>query len=162
VAPILRFAVNGVTREVPEDPRLLLAEHLRDLGLLSVHIGCRTGNCGACTVLLDGEPVKSCCVLACDCDGVHVTTVEGLREDALFRRIVAAFVEHHAAQCGFCSPAMALSVYWLIRRGGGALELADELHGNLCRCTGYGNIREAVTAVRAEADGGAAAPRLDR
>ncbi len=144
----LTCSVNG--REVVRDvaPQELLLDFLREsLGLTGAKRSCDVQVCGACTVLVDGLPVSSCCFLAADADGAEVTTIEGLAERPEFARLEEVFSRHAALQCGFCTPAMLLTVSSLLEQG----ELADEkaithnLAGNLCRCTGYRGILEAVT-----------------
>ena len=150
----IRLTVNGtgVVREV--EPRRLLADFLReDLGLTGTHVGCEHGVCGACTVLLDDASARSCLTLAVQADGASVETVEGLgRVDAL-HPIQRAFREHHALQCGFCTPGMLMTTLDLLRRHPSPTEreIRDGLSGNLCRCTGYAHIVRAVQAAAAEA-----------
>jgi aerobic carbon-monoxide dehydrogenase small subunit len=142
--------VNGVqqTREV--EPRLLLVHLLRDtLGLTGTHVGCDTSTCGACTVHLDGEAVKSCTVLAVQADGSEVTTIEGLAgQDGTLHPMQEAFWEHHGLQCGFCTPGMIMAAADLVARNPDPSEeeVREALAGNLCRCTGYHNIVQAVLA----------------
>ena len=141
------IAVNGAASEHDVEPRLLLVHYLRDvLGLTGTHIGCDTSSCGACTVLIDGESVKSCTVLAVQADGRSVTTIEGVADDGDLHPVQRAFMEHHALQCGYCTPGMVLATISLIEENP-ALTEADVrigLEGNLCRCTGYHNIVRAV------------------
>jgi carbon-monoxide dehydrogenase small subunit len=142
-------AVNGEQIEQDVPARRLLVHFLRDdLGLTGTHVGCDTGNCGACTVHLDGEPVKSCMLLAVQADGAAITTVEGLAPDGELTPLQRAFNEHHALQCGYCTPGMLMSASALLERNPHPSE--DEvriaLQGNICRCTGYVNIVEAVVA----------------
>ena len=145
----ISLEVNGeqIEQEVPA--RRLLVHFLRDdLGLTGTHIGCDTGNCGACTIHLEGEPVKSCMLLAVQADGAHVTTIEGLAPDGELTPLQRAFNEHHALQCGYCTPGMLMSATALLA---GNPHPTDEdvriaLQGNICRCTGYVNIVEAVVA----------------
>jgi len=139
--------VNGVPREVTVPARRLLADCLRhDVGLTGTHVGCEHGVCGACTVLLDGEPVKSCLMLAPQVHGRSITTVEGLAGRDELHPVQQAFRDAHALQCGYCTPGFLLGAVALANRGvvleGAALR--EELAGNLCRCTGYQNIVEAV------------------
>lgn len=142
--------VNGkaVTAEI--EPRTLLVQLLRDrLGLTGTHIGCDTSQCGACVVHLNGKAVKSCTVLALSCEGAKVTTIEGIGSPAKLHPIQQAFQDHHALQCGFCTPGMIMSALDLIRRKGTRLDdatIRKELEGNLCRCTGYHNIVRAIAA----------------
>jgi carbon-monoxide dehydrogenase small subunit len=151
-------SVNGEPRSADIEPRLLLARFLRDtLGLTGTHIGCDTTNCGACTVLLDGVPVKSCTVLAVQADGREVKTVEGLETAEGLHPMQAAFHEQHGLQCGFCTPGMMLTAIALLEENPDPSddEIRWALSGNICRCTGYQNIvkavRQAATAMREEA-----------
>jgi carbon-monoxide dehydrogenase small subunit len=141
--------VNGVqqTREV--EPRLLLVHLLRDtLGLTGTHAGCDTSNCGACTVHLDGEAVKSCTVLAVQADGSDVRTIEGMGSEGDLHPLQEAFWEHHGLQCGYCTPGMIMAAADLLARNSDPSEeqVREALAGNLCRCTGYHNIVKAVRA----------------
>jgi aerobic-type carbon monoxide dehydrogenase small subunit (CoxS/CutS family) len=148
--------VNGRALAGEAEPRTLLSDFLRhDLGLTGTHVGCEHGVCGACTVLLDGEPVRSCLMLALQADGRALTTVEGLADpDGSLSPLQQAFREHHALQCGFCTPGMLVSAETLLRAATAAGAALDEaairegLAGNLCRCTGYAGI---VAAVLSEA-----------
>jgi aerobic-type carbon monoxide dehydrogenase small subunit (CoxS/CutS family) len=149
-AQIISVTVNGEAHTATVEPRLLLADLLREvLGLRGTHLGCEHGVCGACTILLDGEPVRSCLVLAVQADGREVTTVEGLAGADGLHPLQEAFREHHALQCGFCTPGFLLTALYLID-GDPAIDERDEqdlreaLSGNLCRCTGYQNIVDAV------------------
>jgi len=129
--------------------RRLLVHFLRDdLGLTGTHVGCDTGNCGACTIHLDGEPVKSCMLLAVQVDGAAITTIEGLAPDGELTPLQRAFNEHHALQCGYCTPGMLMSATALLERNAhpSEEEVRIALQGNICRCTGYVNIVEAVKA----------------
>ena len=148
------LSVNGVPHDVDVEPRVLLAYALRDvLGLRATKIGCDTSVCGACTVLLDGESVKSCTVLAVEAGGHEVTTLEGLARGGDLHPIQQAFREHHAVQCGYCTPGMVVAAVSLLREHPQPTE-ADVrrlLVGNLCRCTGYHNIVAAIRAVAAKA-----------
>jgi carbon-monoxide dehydrogenase small subunit len=151
-------SVNGEPRSADIEPRLLLARFLRDtLGLTGTHIGCDTTSCGACTVLLDGVPVKSCTVLAVQADGREVGTVEGLETAEGLHPMQAAFHEQHGLQCGFCTPGMMLTAIALLEENPDPSEedIRWALSGNICRCTGYQNIvkavRQAATAMRGEA-----------
>jgi aerobic carbon-monoxide dehydrogenase small subunit len=140
-------SVNGEPRSADVEPRLLLARFLRDtLGLTGTHMGCDTTNCGACTVLLDGVPVKSCTVLAVQADGRRVTTVEGLETPEGLHPMQAAFHEQHGLQCGFCTPGMMLTAIALLEENPDPSdeEIRWALSGNICRCTGYQNIVKAV------------------
>ena len=140
-------SVNGEPRSADVEPRLLLARFLRDtLGLTGTHMGCDTTSCGACTVLLDGVPVKSCTVLAVQADGREVGTVEGLETADGLHPMQAAFHEQHGLQCGFCTPGMMLTAIALLEENPDPSEeeIRWALSGNICRCTGYQNIVEAV------------------
>jgi aerobic carbon-monoxide dehydrogenase small subunit len=150
----IRVTINGVEQSSDVEPRLLLVHYLRDtLNLTGTHVGCDTGQCGACTVLMDGEAVKSCMVLAAQADGAKITTVEGLAQNGEYHPIQKGFWEKHGLQCGFCTPGMMLAAVCLIKDSGGQEltddEIREQLEGNLCRCTGYQNI---VSAVRAAAE----------
>jgi carbon-monoxide dehydrogenase small subunit len=152
----VRLTVNGVVHELDVEPRLLLVYLLRDhLGLTGTKVGCDTTNCGACTVHLDGEAVKSCTVLAVQADGADVTTIEGLGSVGDLHPLQAAFWEKHGLQCGFCTPGMIMAAADLLRRNPNPSEeeIRHGLEGNLCRCTGYQNIVEAVKAAAAAAPG---------
>ena len=145
----LRTMVNGRPFETDVEPRRLLADVLReDAQLPGTHLGCEHGVCGACTVLVDGEPVRSCLMLAVQADGAEITTVEGLAEngDGL-HPLQDAFRDHHALQCGFCTPGFLLTSLHLLRERPDIedeMEIRNALAGNLCRCTGYSNIVDAV------------------
>ncbi len=160
----LALTVNGAARDVLADPRKTLLELLReDLGLTGTKHGCELGECGACAVLLDGELVLSCLVAAVECDGRAVTTVEGLRDGPELHPLQAAFADHGAAQCGYCTPGMLVAAKWLLDRKPDATraEIAEALSGQLCRCTGYLQIYEAVESAGRVLRGlPAAAPRL--
>jgi carbon-monoxide dehydrogenase small subunit len=145
----VQATVNGERRESEVEARLLLVHWLREqLGLTGTHVGCDTSNCGACTVHLDGEAVKSCTVLAAQCDGAEITTIEGLGENGELHPLQEAFWESHGLQCGFCTPGMIMAAADLLARNPSPSdeEIRHGLEGNLCRCTGYHNI---VAAVRA-------------
>jgi carbon-monoxide dehydrogenase small subunit len=144
----VELTVNGSPTSVQVEPRRLLADVLREeLDLRGVHLGCEHGICGACTILLDGEPARSCLMLAVQADGLEVTTVEALANGPELHPLQRAFQELHALQCGFCTPGFLLTSLYLLREG---VDLEDErklreaLSGNLCRCTGYQNIIDAV------------------
>jgi len=142
--------VNGVTYERTVEPRLLLCDFLRHtLGLTGTHVGCEHGVCGACTVLLDGHSARSCLIFAVQADGAHVETVESLGTVEQLSPLQAAFREHHALQCGFCTPGMLMTCVDLLRRYPLAsdADIRAGLSGNLCRCTGYEHIVRAVRAV---------------
>ncbi|KOU61823.1 carbon monoxide dehydrogenase [Streptomyces sp. MMG1533] len=141
--------VDGTTYQDEVEPRLLLVHYLRDrLGLTGTPIGCDTSNCGACTVDLDGESVKSCSVLAVQADGGEVTTVQGLARNGEWTGLQRAFHERHALQCGYCTPGMIMAARDLLRENPhpSSDEVRHALEGNLCRCTGYQNIVRAVLA----------------
>jgi carbon-monoxide dehydrogenase small subunit len=141
------ITVNGVRQESEIEPRLLLVHYLRDhLGLTGTHIGCDTTNCGACTVHLDGDAVKSCTVLAAQADGAEITTIEGLAKDGQLHPVQQAFWDNHGLQCGYCTPGMIMAAADLLRRNPNPSEeeVRHGLEGNLCRCTGYHNIVKAV------------------
>ena len=143
----IRVTVNGASREAEVDARLLLVHFLRDvLRLTGTHVGCDTTHCGACTVLLDGAPVKSCTVLAVQADGREVMTVEGLEKDGKLHPVQEGFWEMHGLQCGYCTPGMMMTSYALLQRNRSPteLEIRQAISGNLCRCTGYVNIVKAV------------------
>ena len=148
----ITVVVNGERIEASVPDRLLLADFLRDqLRLTGTHIGCEHGVCGACTVLLDGEPVRSCLLFAVQVDGHELTTIEGLADGADLHPVQQAFREHHGLQCGFCTPGMVLTAVELLRRDPDPSEpdIRSALSGNLCRCTGYVKIIEAVRAAAA-------------
>jgi aerobic-type carbon monoxide dehydrogenase small subunit (CoxS/CutS family) len=141
--------VNGQTFEREVDARRLLIHFIRDdLDLTGSHIGCDTGNCGACSILLDGVLVKSCMMLAVQADGAKIETVEGLAEGGELNALQQAFSDHHALQCGYCTPGMLMSATALLRanKQPSELEIRKAIQGNICRCTGYVNIVEAVKA----------------
>ncbi len=139
--------VNGQLRTLEVEPRRLLADVLRhDLGFTGVHLGCEHGVCGACTILLDGELVRSCLMFAVQADGCEVTTVEGLSASGELHPIQRAFIEEFGFQCGFCTPGMILAAYRLLRErpAPSVEEIRGALSGNLCRCTGYTDIIRSV------------------
>jgi carbon-monoxide dehydrogenase small subunit len=141
------MTVNGKAERAEIDPRTLLVEFIRNhLALTGTHVGCDTGQCGACTVLIDGNAVKACTILAVQAEAAKVTTIEGLASDGTMHPMQAAFKECHGLQCGFCTPGMVLSAIDLVQRHPNADEatIRAELEGNLCRCTGYQNIVKAV------------------
>lgn len=144
--------INGAEHEASIEPRRLLVDHIRtEVGLTGTHIGCDTTSCGACTVLLDGTPVKSCTMLAVQADGRSVTTVEGLKTAEGLHPIQTAFSEEHGLQCGFCTPAMMLVGAALLEENPAPDddEVRWAISGNLCRCTGYMNIVKAIQAAGA-------------
>ena len=139
------------------EPRRLLVSVLRDeLGLTGTHAGCDTANCGACTILVNGDAVKSCTMLAVQADGAEIITVEGLAGDDALHPVQQAFVEKHGLQCGFCTPGMVVTACWLLskRTDWTDPELRRHLTGNLCRCTGYKNIIESVMRAQELLNGG--------
>ena len=143
----VRITVNGETQEAAVESRLLLVHWLRDvLRLTGTHIGCDTTHCGACTVLLDGEPVKSCTVLAVQADGRDVQTVEGLEQDGTLHPLQEGFQQEHGLQCGFCTPGMLMTGRALLERSTdpSEAEIRQAISGNLCRCTGYVNIVKSI------------------
>ena len=145
----VKVAVNGETYERDVEPRKLLIHFLRDdLDLTGSHIGCDTGNCGACSVIADGVLVKSCMMLAVQADGSTIETVEGLAQDGELNALQQAFSDHHGLQCGYCTPGMLMSATALLRENGhpNEDEIRKAIQGNICRCTGYVNIVEAIKA----------------
>jgi aerobic carbon-monoxide dehydrogenase small subunit len=141
--------VNGAARSAEVEPRLLLVHFLREtLGLTGTHVGCDTSNCGACTVHLNGEAVKSCTLLAVQADGAEVKTIEGMGTEGSLHPLQEAFWEHHGLQCGYCTPGMIMAAADLLERNAdpSEQEVREALAGNLCRCTGYHNIVKAVQA----------------
>ena len=141
--------VNGERYERELDARRLLIHFIRDdLDLTGSHIGCDTGNCGACSVLVDGMLVKSCMLLAVQADGTKIETVEGLAQNGELDSLQQAFSDHHALQCGYCTPGMLMSATALLRQNGSPSdnEIRKGIQGNICRCTGYVNIVEAIRA----------------
>jgi aerobic carbon-monoxide dehydrogenase small subunit len=145
--------VNGDLYEREVEARKLLVHFLRDdLDLTGTHVGCDTGNCGACTVLVDGKAVKSCMLLAAQADGAQITTVEGLAQDGELTALQRAFSQHHALQCGYCTPGMLISATYLLEQNASPTddEIRRGIQGNICRCTGYVNV---VQAIRAAAEG---------
>ena len=149
IAQTVTVEVNGTTFEREVEARRLLIHFLRDdLDLTGSHVGCDTGNCGACSVIVDGILVKSCMVLAIQTDGAKIETVEGLSEDEQLSDLQQAFSDHHALQCGYCTPGMLMSATALLRENPRPSdeEIARAIQGNICRCTGYWNIFKAVKA----------------
>ena len=147
------LTVNGRPVEAAVEPRTHLADFLRDtFRLTGTHLGCEHGVCGACTILVDGAPVRGCIAYAVACDGADVRTVEGFDDDPLMQALRGAFTRHHALQCGYCTPGMLITAHDIVRRLPGADEarVREELSGNLCRCTGYVGIVEAVRSVLAD------------
>ena len=148
------LTINGVKQTADVEPRLLLVHYLRDhLGLTGTNVGCDTSQCGACTVIVDGQAVKSCTILAAQCDGASVTTIEGLAANDKLHPVQQAFWDKHGLQCGFCSPGMIMTTLEIIKRHPNPTD-ADVRHGlegNICRCTGYQNIVAAVKEAAARA-----------
>jgi aerobic carbon-monoxide dehydrogenase small subunit len=145
----VKVTVNGETYERDVEPRKLLIHFLRDdLDLTGSHIGCDTGNCGACSVIVDGVLVKSCMLLAVQADGTTIETVEGLAQDGELNPLQQAFSDHHGLQCGYCTPGMLMSATALLRANPHPSEdeIRKGIQGNICRCTGYVNIVEAIKA----------------
>jgi carbon-monoxide dehydrogenase small subunit len=143
----LTLTINNQQREDEVEPRMLLVHYLRDVaGLTGTHVGCETSLCGACTVLLDGNAVKSCTMLAVQADGAKVTTVEGLAHDGQLHPVQEGFWEEHGLQCGYCTPGMIMASVDLLSRNPNPseTEIRHALEGNLCRCTGYQHIIKAV------------------
>ena len=139
--------VNGAAHRHEVEPRLLLVHYLRDvLGLTGTHVGCETSLCGACTVVVDGQAVKSCTMFAVQADGSNVTTIEGLARDGDLHPVQEGFWEHHGLQCGYCTPGMIMAAAQILERNPSPSreEIRHGLEGNLCRCTGYQHIVEAV------------------
>jgi carbon-monoxide dehydrogenase small subunit len=149
------ITVNGERREAEVEPRQLLVYFLRNqLGLTGTNVGCDTSSCGACTVLVDGESVKSCTVFAVQADGAEVTTIEGLADNGELHPVQQAFHEQHALQCGYCTPGFVMAAVSLLRENPSPTEAEIRLglEGNLCRCTGYHNIVKAVLAAAGAGD----------
>ena len=149
----ITVTVNGVERHAVVEPRTLFVSFLREtLGLTGTHVGCDTSQCGACTVLLDGIAVKSCTLLAVQCEGAQVLTIEGLAKDGKLHPIQNAFWEKHGLQCGFCTPGMVFAAHEILRTNPNPSpeQIRHGLEGNMCRCTGYQNIVRAVQAAAAD------------
>jgi carbon-monoxide dehydrogenase small subunit len=150
------MTVNGSTQENDVEPRLLLVFYLREvLGLTGTKVGCDTTSCGACTVLLGGESVKSCTMFAVQADGADITTIEGLATDGEFHKVQQAFHDNHGLQCGYCTAGMVMAVVSLLEEQPNPSEadVREGLEGNLCRCTGYHNIVKAVLAAAGSGGG---------
>jgi aerobic carbon-monoxide dehydrogenase small subunit len=157
----VRLTVNGEPYELDVEPRLLLVHLLREhLGLTGTHVGCDTSNCGACTVHVDGEAVKSCTVLAVQADGAEVTTIEGMASAGHLHPLQEAFWSNHGLQCGFCTPGVIMAAADLLARNPdpSEAEIRKGLEGNLCRCTGYQNIVKAVQDAAGQLEGAEAQP----
>jgi carbon-monoxide dehydrogenase small subunit len=147
---VVTMTVNGKRVASEIEPRLLLVQFLREnLRLTGTHVGCDTSQCGACVVHVNGRAIKSCTALAISCEGASVTTIEGLAVNGQLHPMQEAFREHHALQCGFCTPGMIMSAVDIVYRKGAKLDektIREQLEGNLCRCTGYHNIVKAIAA----------------
>ena len=141
------MTINGTTYEHDVEPRTLLVHHLRDnMSLTGTHVGCDTSSCGACTILVNGETVKSCTLLAVQCEGAEIKTIEGMATNGELHPIQESFKEKHGLQCGFCTPGMVMSSWQLLDRNPkpSEHEIRHAIEGNFCRCTGYHNIVKAV------------------
>ena len=161
----ITLTVNGEAKEAQVEARMLLVHFIREqLGMTGTHIGCDTTNCGACTIILDGRPVKSCTIFAVQANGRAIRTVEGLEKDSVLHAVQNGFHQEHGLQCGFCTPGMIMTSVALLERNAAPteLEIRQAISGNLCRCTGYVNIVKAVqhaSAAMREAKQPAAAGR---
>jgi len=152
----INLTVNGVSRDDEVEPRMLLVHYLRDVaGLTGTHVGCETSLCGACTVSLDGQAVKSCTMFAVQADGASITTIEGLATNGTLHPVQEGFWECHGLQCGYCTPGMIMTAAQLLERNANPSreEICHGLEGNLCRCTGYQHIIEAVQYAAKKASG---------
>jgi carbon-monoxide dehydrogenase small subunit len=157
VKTVVNIHVNGTPRQHEVEPRLLLVHFLRDVcGLTGTHVGCETSLCGACTVLLNGQAVKSCTVLAVQADGCEVTTIEGLAQDGKLHPVQQGFWECHGLQCGYCTPGMILAGVQLLQENPTPTreQIRHGLEGNLCRCTGYSHIIDAIEWAAKQLDNG--------
>ena len=155
----ISIAINGKTQQASVEPRTSLADFLREeLRLTATHLGCEQGVCGACTILIDGEPARACITLAVTADGADIRTLEGFERDALMRVLREAFHDKHGLQCGFCTPGMLISAWDLLRRKSNLSEadIRVAMSGNLCRCTGYQGI---VRSIKSASENWAADPR---
>ena len=155
---LVKVAINGEKHEAEVEPRLLLVHMIREnLRLTGTHIGCDTTHCGACTVLLDGRPVKSCTVFAVQAEGRQVMTVEGLEQNGKLHAIQDGFVQEHGLQCGYCTPGMLMTGVAFLKKNPNPTEddIRRAISGNLCRCTGYVNIVKSVQHAAAKMQGGA-------
>ncbi len=153
----ISIKVNGINHTADVEPRLLLVHYLRDvLSLTGTHIGCETSICGACTVMIDGQAVKSCTMFAVQADGARITTIEGLATNGELHPVQEGFWEKHGLQCGYCTPGMIIAGAQLLDRNAdpSRAEIRHGLEGNLCRCTGYQHIVEAVEYAAKKAAGG--------
>jgi carbon-monoxide dehydrogenase small subunit len=154
---MISVEVNGEQIEMEIEARRLLVHFVRDdLGLTGTHVGCDTGNCGACTIHVNGEPVKSCMLLAVQADGARIATIEGMATDGELTALQRSFNEHHALQCGYCTPGMLMSAIALLERNPRPTEedVRIAIQGNICRCTGYVNIVEAIVSAADLSPGG--------
>jgi carbon-monoxide dehydrogenase small subunit len=154
----VNVTVNGVERQAEVEPRQLLVQFLRDtLGLTGTHTGCETSQCGVCTVLLEGQAVKSCTVLTLQAEGTSVTTIEGLAPRGMLHPVQQAFWEEHGLQCGYCTPGMVMSTVALLSEDSNPSEatIRHAIEGNICRCTGYHNIVKSVQLAAAKIASGA-------
>ena len=141
------MTVNGALYEHDVEPRTLLVQHLRDnIGLTGTHVGCDTSSCGACTIIVNGETLKSCTLLAVQCEGTEIKTIEGMATNGKLHPIQESFRENHGLQCGFCTPGMVMSSWQLLERNPkpSESEIRQSIEGNFCRCTGYHNIVKSV------------------
>jgi carbon-monoxide dehydrogenase small subunit len=157
----IALTVNGEAREADVEPRLLLVHLLRDVfGLTGTHIGCDTSNCGACTVHVNGDSMKSCTMLAVQADGTEVRTIEGMADGATLHPLQQAFTDQHGLQCGFCTPGMIMQAAWLLDQTAdpSEAEIREGIAGNLCRCTGYVNIVKAIQQAAGQLAAGESAP----
>jgi carbon-monoxide dehydrogenase small subunit len=155
---LVKVAINGEKHEAEVEPRLLLVHMIREnLRLTGTHIGCDTSHCGACTVLLDGRPVKSCTIFAVQAHGREITTVEGLEQDGKLHPLQEGFMAEHGLQCGYCTPGMLMTSVAFLKKNPSPTEdeIRRAISGNLCRCTGYVNIVKAVQHAAATLQGGA-------
>jgi len=149
----VKLTLNGSVFEADVEPRLLLVDLIRDVaGLTGTHVGCDTSNCGACTVLVDGQSVKSCSMFAVQANGSKVETIEGLLRDGELHPMQKAFWENHGLQCGFCTPGMIMQANWLLKQNPDPTDdqIRAGISGNLCRCTGYVNIVKSIKAAAKE------------
>jgi carbon-monoxide dehydrogenase small subunit len=157
----IALTVNGEAREADVEPRLLLVHLLRDVfGLTGTHVGCDTSNCGACTVLVNGQSAKACTMLAVQASGAEVKTIEGMASGATLHPLQQAFWDQHVLQCGFCTPGMIMQAAWLLERNPepDEAEIREGISGNLCRCTGYVNIVKAIQQAAGELRASESAP----